>query len=69
MKLLPSLMEHLKIERPFHFNTNISLIPKCPICGEGPGAHWPEYCPTKHEEHAQWIKDQLAAREAAEAQR
>ncbi|MDB5319248.1 MAG: hypothetical protein JWN40_879 [Phycisphaerales bacterium] len=32
----------------------IPLIPKCPLCNKGPGAHWAEDCPENPDRHLTW---------------
>ena len=45
IKLFPAIESHLKSPpRAPRFDYGIPLIPKCPLCGEGPGAHWPQDC-------------------------
>jgi hypothetical protein len=44
IKLLPEVLENLpKQPSPPPYQT--PLIPRCEICGAGPGAHWPDRCP------------------------
>jgi hypothetical protein len=48
LKALPTLFESIRlIPPPDTGQPRIPLIPKCPICGQGPGAHWPDNCPKR----------------------
>jgi hypothetical protein len=55
LNLAPELLAKFELQESAYCNKNygIPLIPKCPICGAGPGAHWPDYCPQRTEENKQ----------------
>jgi hypothetical protein len=43
--LLPTLLPLMRPPPETYEDWPIPQIPVCPICGAGPGAHWPEDCP------------------------
>jgi hypothetical protein len=61
LKLAPDLLPLLKQSAPAppppvpyreQPGFQIPLIPKCPICNKGPGAHWPDRCP----DNPDWVR-------------
>jgi hypothetical protein len=74
LKLAPTLLPLLKPtpaaqppqpepDPPPPIEYQIPLIPKCPLCNKGPGAHWAEECPENPDRHLDYTERTRILRE------